>query len=487
MRGAVAAFAVLAVAYVVPAGRTPSISASPLLEPRSITITRHFTPRDQQVTRYAYVPVDVPAGTTKIAFAYRYDKAGGENVIDFGLFEPGSLALGSPAFRGWSGGAQDSISVGVDGASPGYWPGPLPAGQWHAVLGLYKVGAAGVDVNLTVTTSNEPIAGSTPSVRARSAGPLKRGAAWYVGAMHMHTLESDGALSPVQLVDKARGEKLDFVILTDHNNTTHQLSDLDRPDLLVISGEEATTPGGHFGVWGLSGPRAYVDFRVQPGDPAIAAVMQKAVDRGALISVNHPFTDCFACSWTHAVPAAVSAIEIANGTATGRQQAIAMWDALLREGRRLTAVGESDWHRGTGPIGAPASRVYAPELSTRAILDAIKAHHVIVMAASSLPPPQIVARAGSSTAGVGDELRVTPGTPVTIDVSVDPEAYRGDRVDLVWRGETLVHTPIPADGKLSFERFPPESGYFRVEIAGSDGVRRAVANPIFIVASRRSR
>jgi hypothetical protein len=444
------------------------------------TVTRHYTRQDQQATRYVYVPLNVPAGTTSLTVSYKYDRAGGANTVDLGLYEPGPLTLGTKAFRGYSGGAQDTVTVAVDHASPGYWPGPLPAGEWHALLGLYQVGPAGVDVTVTATTSDAAPGGPTPKIQPRNAGPIRSGPAWYAGAMHTHTTFSDGALSPGDLVDKARGEHLDFVIITDHNNTAHQLVALDRPDLLVMSGEEVTTPGGHFNVWGLSGDRTYIDFRIQPGDPAIATVMQTAAERGGLISVNHAVTDCFACSWTHTVPDTVNAWEVFNGTIEGRRQAMAMWDQLLRSGRRLTAVGESDWHHGPAPIGSPTSRVWAPELSAAAIMAGVKARHVIVMATTALPPPDIVAHAGSASAHVGDDLTVRAGERVSIEVALDPDAYRGDRVDLIWRGETVAHVAVPPDGKVSFERYPPEPGYLRVQIAGPDGAVHAIANPIFL-------
>ena len=453
-----------------PGGRAPSTQ----------TVTRHYTQQDQQARRYVYVPVDVPAGTTSLTVSYKYDRGGGANTVDLGLYEPGPLTLGTGAFRGYSGGAQDTITVAVDHASPGYWPGPLPPGQWHVLLGLYQVGASGVDVTVTSTLSSEPAKGPAPKIQPRNPGPIRRGAAWYAGAMHTHTTFSDGTLSPAELVDKARGEKLDFVILTDHNNTANQLVALDRPDLLVITGEEVTTPGGHFNVWGLSGERAYIDFRIQPGDPAIETVMKGAAGEGALISINHAVTDCFACSWTHAVPAAVNAWEVFNGTLEGRRQALAMWDQLLRSGRRVTAVGESDWHHGPAPIGSPTSRVWAAELSASAILSAVKAGHVVVVASMALPVPEIVARAGGVSARVGDHLTVRAGELVAIEVGVDPQAYGGDRVDLIWRGEGVAHAAVSADGKVVFERYPPEPGYFRVQITGPDGSPRAIANPIYL-------
>src|SRR6187397_514708 len=130
----------------------------------------HYTAQDREVGRYQYVPVRVAAGTNRLTVAYAYDKAGGANVVDLGLFEPGSLDLGTPAFRGWNGGAASEIAVGTSAATPGYWPGPLPAGEWHVLLGLYKVGPAGVDITLTTETSSVPDPLPVPTLAPRPTG-----------------------------------------------------------------------------------------------------------------------------------------------------------------------------------------------------------------------------------------------------------------------------------------------------------------------------
>jgi hypothetical protein len=442
-------------------------------------ISRHFTAKDQQTERYVYVPFDVAPGTTRIAVSYRYDRSDGANVIDLGLFEPGPLTLGTKAFRGWSGGARDSIKVGIDDASPGYWPGPIPPGQWHVALGLYKIGSAGVDVEMTIEASHDSMSGNAPTLAPRPAGPIRNGPAWYSGVLHTHTVHSDGELTPQQLADKAVSEKLDFLAITDHNNTTHQLAAINAPALLVITGEEVTTPGGHFSVWGLGGSRDYVDFRILPGDPALSTIVSAAVGRGALVSINHPVADCLACSWTHQIPDTVSAIEIANGTMVARQQAMTMWDVLLRAGRHLTAVGESDWHRGSAPLSTPSVRVFATELSTHAILAGIRAGRVVLMADGSSPPPAVVVRADEQKARVGDVLRLTSGEVFRVVVDAAASSYQGARVDLVWNGEPIASSTMTASGHLEFERFASASGYMRVHVFKADGAPISITNPIF--------
>ncbi len=439
----------------------------------------HYTPRDQQTGRYQYVPFEVPAGAGRLRVAYRYDKAGGANVVDLGLFEPGPLDLGTPAFRGWSGGERGEIEVGTEMATPGYWPGPIPPGRWHVMLGLYKVSEAGVDVEVELESSAGRTSGA-PRLAARQAQPIRRGAAWYSGALHAHTFHSDGALAPVELARRAREQGLDFLAITDHNNTTHQLEAIEVPGLLVITGEEITTPGGHVNAWGLGGLRDFVDFRVLPGEGSLQALMDSARKRGAIFSINHPRSACVACSWTHDVPPAVTALEVANVRHEELAQALAMWDVLLRQGRRIVAVGTSDWHRGTAPIGEASVRVRADELSTSAILGALREGRVVVMADAATPPPELLVRAGDREARVGDTLELRRGERLLAEVSGSGAGFDGARVELVWRGEAVASATLAAGAPARFERFPQASGYLRVHVTAASGRPLAMTNPVWL-------
>ncbi|SCE63337.1 hypothetical protein GA0115261_121973 [Streptomyces sp. OspMP-M43] len=54
---------------------------------------------------------------------------------------------------------------------------------------------------------------SFPSARAVGRGP-----AWYRGDCHIHSVHSDGELSPEELVVRARAARLDFIATTEHNS-----------------------------------------------------------------------------------------------------------------------------------------------------------------------------------------------------------------------------------------------------------------------------
>jgi hypothetical protein len=439
------------------------------------TVTVRYTPADRESGRYQYVPFDVPEGTARIAFGYSYDRADGTNVVDLGLMEPGPLDLHTRAARGWTGGERTEAFVAAAEATPGYWPGPIPAGKWHVALGLYKVSEAGVSVDVWMETTPGPPAAPFALSR-RPAEPLRRGARWYSGALHVHTVHSDGKLTVDEVSRLAREAGMDFLAITDHNNTVHQVDRVPADGLLRIVGEEVTTPGGHASVWGLRGERALVDYRVLPGDPRIAELVKSATAQGAVFSINHPASTCVGCGWEHAVVDGITGIEVTNGRHQEMAAAMEMWDRLLKQGRRIVAVGSSDWHRPPAPFDVASVRVWAEELSTKAILDGIRAGRVVVMADGRTPPPLLVARAGRAKAGVGETLRVGDRGDVRVDVTL-PIGLLGGRVDLVADG--AVVDSKPAATKLRFDRKAGDR-YLRLHVFAADGAPRALTNPVFL-------
>jgi len=469
VRTATAIVALLAL--VVPGPQSPNVHV----------LNAHFKPGGP---RYEYVAFELSPGVEAVTITYGYSGDDGSSVIDLGLFEPGPLTIGTPAFRGYSGGAQRTITVGRNTASPGYEAGPLPAGRWHVMLGIYKVAPAGVDVTITVTEAREE-SSAGPSAGARAASPQPPPSAapghappkWYSGALHLHTIHSDGVLTPGALADTARDAGYDFIAITDHNNTTHARDPLPASPLHFV-GEEVTTPGGHATVWGL--PKgAWIDFRVSPGEPGAADTINGWVDAahkaGALFAISHPFDTCGGCSWAQAIPGNLDALEIWNGAKGPQEPAIAMWDRLLRAGRRVTAVGASDWHRPPTPIGAASVRVLAPQLTEAAILDGIRRHRVIVMRDARTTPPAVQARCGSNEAGVGESLVCKKDEELAVHISM-PELADGN-AEFTWNAARMATRAI---GQGATFTMPANAGYLRVRVYTADGRTVAITNPVYV-------
>ena len=451
--------------------------------PANRVIHRHFDPHDRDAGRYQYVPFDVSTGTEAVTISYGYNGNDGANVIDLGLFEPGPLTLGSSSFRGYSGGAQRTITVGRNSASPGYKTGPLPAGQWHVMLGMYKVAPAGVDVEIEIQEAREEPSpgpeGTAP--HAPSAGPrgpaLQTGPRWYSGGLHLHTTHSDGSIGPAALADAARAAGLEFIAITDHNNTAHTREPLPSIPLHIV-GEELTTPGGHASVWGLR-PGAWIDFRVSPGDAGAGKAIDGFVDEahraGALFAISHPVDDCAGCSWEQAIPDGIDAIEIWQNEKAPRDSEVAFWDRLLRAGRHITAVGVSDWHRPPSRIDRAAVRVLADSLTEAAVIDGIRRGHAIVMRDAATMPPSVTAGCGSRTAGIGDTLACSADD--TLIMRVMAPGFHDGRVDFVWNAARITSKPI---GRGVTFRMPAAAGYLRAHVFAADGSPVAITNPVYV-------
>jgi hypothetical protein len=308
--------------------------------------------------------------------------------------------------------------------------------------------------------------------------PEVRGPRWFSGGLHLHTVHSDGTISPNALAAAAHAAGLEFIAITDHNNTTHAFEPADSTTPLRIVGEEITTPAGHANAWGLRAG-SWIDFRVKPDDPGARKIVNELVATahaaGALFSINHPVGDCGGCAWEQTIPDSLDSLEIWNGRAGPQPGALAIWDRLLQSGRHVTGVGASDWHRGPDPIDAASVRVFAQSLTERDLLDAIGSGHVVITRNASEPAPDVSGRCGTIRAIPGATLTCGSGEAGTIELSGAGSA--ATRVELVWKGAAIASKPIAQS--VAFV-LPNESGYARVHVYGADGGTLAITNPVYV-------
>ena len=334
---------------------------------------RRFTPDDRAESIYHYVPFDVPAGASAFTVTLAYDHSAA--TVDLGLDGP-------DRFRGWSGGERSAVTVTPTWATPGYQPGVL-TGEWSVVLGLYRVGTFGVDVEVGVdvhrTPVVEPVAPSAPprpERPPRRALPASAGREWLACDFHSHTVHSDGGLEIVELANLAAARGLDVLAVTDHNTVSHHpllAAAGDHAGIVVVPGQEVTTDAGHANVFGDVG---WIDFR-RPAE----MWRRDADERGALMSVNHPWAGD--CSWRQALQAPAPLVEMWHST----------WDRADPEpfeewrDHGSIAIGGSDFHRhgqGVTP-GAPTTWVEAEDRSVDAVLAAMRAGRVAISASPTSP------------------------------------------------------------------------------------------------------
>ena len=494
-------------------------------DPRNIqtrTVERriHLDPPSADASRYAYIPFDVPLNAVRIDVSYQYDRANGANTIDIGLFDARSTGSDTDprGFRGWSGGSRPELFISRDEATPGYLPGDLYNGTWRIILGLYRVAPSGVNVSFKIEIETEENRSSSPAPAPRQTGlssagattvsvaesgtrrtssPQKvagRGARWWRGDLHMHTVHSDGDWTIAGLISSARNAGLDFICVTDHNTASHH-AEVDRAGAgsqqpLVLLGEEITTYGGHTNTWGLPSG-TWIDFRVRAGDSArMSNVAAQARLSGALISINHPFALCGGCAWSYDAAARdFDAIEVWNGPWDFTdEQALAMWDKILQSPRRITAIASSDSHRPDTPIGQPTMHVAANELSQTTLLNAIRQGRVYLTSSTFRPVVSFEAEAKtgqrSSRSTIGDEIRLRG--PATIRFLINAEASPADAtISVISNGQVVRNFPVRTDVRPQMIEIECQhDSYFRLEIRDKNKAVLALTNPIFVKIGR---
>jgi hypothetical protein len=417
----------------------------------SLTITQ----ADAGETPFMEIPIYLPPGVTRLDVGFEYAKAD-DCALDIGILD--SSATRYPArsgFRGWSGSARKSFFVATDGATPGYYAGPMPDGLWTVLIGMYRVPESGAPVCLSFIADAAP---REMSALRQHASPRRDQPGWYRGDLHCHTFHSDAKGPPDLLEDNARRAGLDFLAVTDHNTTTQwqYFGARSTEDLVFVPGMEVTTYRGHANIFGLT---EWIDFRLN-GSTDLGPMVKAVRQQGALLSINH---DKEPLPWNYDYPD-IDCMEVFHGHwLTGNDGVLQRYDRFLCEGRRISLIGGSDYHQPdtlqpVGPIGLgrPTTVVWLPHLDAGSVVDGLRSGCCYVTESPTGPHLTFTANGrpmGSAVLGTD-----------TIEIEVDVKGAAGDR--LVWVGEDgpILEEIIPSeDWQTSFCRRVPGK-FLRAEI-----------------------
>jgi hypothetical protein len=444
------------------------------------------------IYRWAYLPFDVPTGVARIRVSTSHQSfslAGvARNVLDLGIFGPAGHDLGNAAgFRGWSGGARDHFEISGVYATPGYLAGPIEPGRWAVALGPVVLSPWGMAWEAHVTMERGPSASRLLESEAVQSIPVPSatGARWYRGDLHLHTVHSDGERHPVELASAARASGLDFIVSTEHNTNSANLvwPACHTSGLLVIPGEEVTTRHGHWLAVGLP-PRAWVDWRYGPSDGVFPRFAAQVRDGGGLVVAAHPSVPLPGAGWEFGFDD-VDALEVWNGRWNLDDEfSLRTWQRLLRQGRRVTAVGGSDSHGEHQQVGLPQAVVHAEELSTPAIIDGLRCGRSY-FARSSDVALELTAScpSGDGVAGPGQTLRVPCDGRVTVTAVISGAA--GTDVALITGEGRVRRATVGSDrARMQWELDAASAGFARLEIREAQrrplGAMVALTNPIWL-------
>ncbi len=318
-----------------------------------LTVIKHIIPKEKE-GQYYTIPFDVPENVVKITVTYDYYKPTKgfmgdlkpSNTVDIGLTdEKGN-------FLGWSGSAHKTVYVGEYDSSAGYLCQKINSGSWGIIIGAYHVMDEGVEVTYSIDFEFE-------------------GEVLLFGDLHMHSTASDGIFSAFELGKLAKEKGLDFIGIANHNNFAENLSLPHIDGLTFVPAVEWTHYKGHMNFFGVSAP--FENSFVANTREDMHAIISHAKSLGATVSVNHPL--CPICPYKWEDDEAFDMMEIWNGPMRpSNVKAINWWTSLLSEGRKIPAVGGSDFHKPGqfAKLGSPVTAVYSMSRSKDDILSAIK-------------------------------------------------------------------------------------------------------------------
>ncbi len=423
---------------------------------------------DKEKSAYYLVPFEVPEGVTQMELRYVYPKAD-DCVIDLGAADPSLDPFPSETgLRGWSGGARDRFVIGVDAATPGFEAGAIPSGKWQALLGLYRVPADKVSVEISVFFSFEL---RTERALVPPPQPTRLEAGWYCGDLQCHTFHSDAQGSPQRLHKTALREGLDFLAVTDHNTVSQQRGYFDAASsdrLIFVPAYEFTTEFGHGNVYGA---REVFDFRAEDG-AAVVGMVRRIRDSGALFSINHDKPNH---PWRWDVPEAIDCMEVwQSHWLAGNHISLARYQQRLSSGMRITAIGGSDFHQPSvepenNPVtlARPTTFLCLEELSVDGILDALRAGRSFVT--ENPEGPKLMISVGDVM--MGGEVAADAGR---LDIAVKGAA--GERVD-IWDASGLMASfDVGSDDWSGDCDISAAKGFVRAELAAVASRDRIIAD-----------
>ena len=420
-----------------------------------------------QQGNYFTLPFTMPADTESFSLTYSYERhqeiesavENGRffsrkeiNIIDLGLIGPDGTQVGA------SGSDKLSITISETEATPGYRPCALIPGEWCIIVGAYKVTPQGVNVvyDLSFTSKHLRL---------------------FKGDLHTHTVASDGVLRMEELAQHARGNGLDFLAITDHNQMVSADALPQVSGLTLIPGIEWTHYQGHANFLGVDQP--YDEPFVANSIDEVQRRFISARSRGAFISVNHP---CDAvCPFQFDLEALpYDCLEVWNGPMRGSNlQAVGLWHSLLMAGRKIPICGGSDYHRDSLLLfpGGPTTCVYAMSSSPSDILAALTLGHAYIT--YSVTGPSLELTAGDSI--LGDSVNFSRVRRVEFRVD---GLHPGDVVQVVTTGGSTPLLKAEIDGGMRGVYTMQTAGFARIEILrsflpGLPLLPALISNPIY--------
>ncbi len=410
-----------------------------------------FTADISMLGKYYYLPFSVPddVETLELDFSYSHNKKAHRNErnkLDVALVLPNGKQAGATSQ------SVRHIVVSERYSTQGYHPLTPAAGMWQLLIGVAGCEKSGLEARFTFTYTFKE-------------------ARWLKGDTHIHTYHSDGKYSPETVVKKMKKKGFDYAIFTDHNvSMANQYYRFWDPKLLVISGYELTSFTGHVNFWGAKEP---IDLAYGFNNLEEYKEREKVGrENGCTVSVNHP--TCKNCGWRYweddslAVekrdfPEGVSfdCMEVWNGPMRiDNVTAVKLWHEQLLKGRRIPAVGGSDYHENyafVNLLGNPTTYVYARSNTTEDVLEALRAGRSFITHSPTSTEMYLTVFGKMP----GETVKKEEDSVATLRL-VKPK--RGHHLKIYNNDTVILDVLLKGDKEETYRVAVPEKGFVRAEI-----------------------
>lgn len=349
-----------------------------------------------------------------------------------------------------------------------------------------------------------------------------------VGNMHMHTPYSDGEKWHREIAEEAISAGLDFIIVTDHNIWVDGLEgyyENENGRVLLLVGEEVhdvrrQPQANHFLIYGAeremcgyaADPQTLIDetraaggigFLAHPFDPESLIINEPDlawhdwdIDRFTGIEIWNYMSNFKGHLGTNKLQVIRAAFNPEKYIVGPEAATLAKWDELLAQGKRITAVGNSDAHGTTFNLG-PLQRIIFPyeflfravnthllidqELSgdlaedKRRILKAIAKGNSWIGYDMAHPTQGFRFTGQSMSKGImGDEIKMDAGA--TLQIKAPVKAH----LRLICHGQVVAQV----ENETNLTHIPIDPGAYRAEcLIPYLGQQRGwiYSNPIYLI------
>ena len=217
------------------------------------------------------------------------------------------------------------------------------------------------------------------AIKAKFNNPFSAEGNWYKGNTHTHTTNSDGELSPREVISRYKNNGYDFLAITDHNMLTYS-EELQKEGLYLIPGEEIdggkSAIGTSFHIIALN-IKEEIRFANKEKITAQEIIDRIKKEKGEAI-IAHPYWS--GLTLQDILPLRnYLGIEVFNSDCfygIGRGESSAHWDNLLTENKKIFGFAVDDAHLYSDiknrPMDMGKGWIMVKAAHKEAIMDSIK-------------------------------------------------------------------------------------------------------------------